>query len=72
VPNGAKFALNCDAIAKNLDELRVYQQALRASDAISALLRLPTFSREFKLSSQLGDAADSVPSNIASRHRTCS
>ena len=52
-------------MAKNLEELLVYQRARRAGDAISALLRLPTFRKEFKLTGQLGDASDSVSSNIA-------
>ena len=52
-------------MAKNLEELRVYQHSTRAADAISALLKLPGFRDQFKLASQLGDASDSVSSNIA-------
>ena len=52
-------------MAKTLEEMRVYQQSTCAADAISALLKLPAFRNQFKLASQLGDASDSVPSNIA-------
>jgi four helix bundle protein len=52
-------------LARNLDELQVYRNAVRAGDAISALLKLPGFCKEFKLVSQLGEASDSVSSNIA-------
>jgi four helix bundle protein len=52
-------------MAKNLEELLVYQNAVRAGDAISALLKLPGFRNQWKLTSQLGDAADSVQSNIS-------
>ena len=52
-------------MAKNLEEMRVYQHSTRAADAISALLKLPGFRYQFKLASQLGDASDSVSSNIA-------
>ena len=52
-------------MATKLEELLVYQKAVRAGDAISALLKLPGFRNEWKLSGQLGDASDSVPSNIA-------
>ena len=51
--------------AKRLDDLVVYRRAEKANHAISALVRLPTFSSQRKLVAQLGDAADSVPSNIA-------
>ncbi len=52
-------------MAKKLEELLVYQKAVQAGDAISALLKLPGFRNEWKLTGQLGDAADSVQSNIA-------
>jgi four helix bundle protein len=52
-------------MAKKLDELLVYQKAVQAGDAISALLKLRSFRNEWKLSGQLGDASDSVPSNVA-------
>ncbi len=52
-------------VAKDLEELHVYHEAVRAGDAISALLKLPAFRNEVKLIGQLGDASDSVSSNIA-------
>ena len=63
--SGLRFALRPGAMAKNLEEMRVYQHSTRAAVAISALLKLPGFRSQFKLSSQLGDASDSVSSNIA-------
>jgi four helix bundle protein len=62
---GKPLALAVAIMAKALEELLVYQKAVRAGDAISALLKLPNFRNEWKLSGQLGDASDSVPSNIA-------
>ena len=62
---GPWFALCPGAMAKNLEEMRVYQHSTRAADAISALLKLPGFRNQFKLAGQLGDASDSVSSNIA-------
>src|SRR5262245_4750736 len=52
-------------IARNLNELRVYQKALIGSKAISALLNSPGLRRDFKLRNQLSDASDSTCSNIA-------
>jgi four helix bundle protein len=52
-------------IAKNLDELLVYQKALTGSKAISALLNRPGLCKDFKLRHQLSDASDSTCSNIS-------
>jgi four helix bundle protein len=52
-------------MAKKLEELRVYQRSSRDSLAISALLRLPPWRDQRKLSEQLGESSDSVPSNIS-------
>jgi four helix bundle protein len=62
---GKRLALSAAIMAKNIVELLVYQKAVRAGDAISALLKLPGFRNEWKLTDQLGDAADSVQSNIS-------
>jgi len=51
--------------AKTLIDLQVYQKALVGSFAVSALLKHPRMRRDFKLTDQLGAAADSVCSNIA-------
>jgi four helix bundle protein len=51
--------------ARNLQELRVHSRAVAAGEAVSAILKGAAFRKEFKLTTQLGDAAASVPSNIA-------
>jgi len=62
---GKAIATAQTMIAKNLDELLVYQKALNGSKAISALLTCPGLRRDFKLRNQLSDASDSTCSNIA-------
>jgi four helix bundle protein len=52
-------------IAKTLIDLQVYQKALVGSFAVSALLKHPQLRKDYKLSEQLGAAADSVCSNIS-------
>ena len=52
-------------IAKTLDDLLVYQKALAGSVAVSALLKNPRLRKDYKLSDQLADAADSVCSNTS-------
>ena len=52
-------------IAKTIDDLQVYQKALVGSVAVSALLKNPRLRKDYKLSDQLADAADSVCSNIS-------
>jgi four helix bundle protein len=49
---------------KSLDELQVYQHALRAADAISALLARDVVRRDFELSRQLNDTCARIPSHI--------
>jgi four helix bundle protein len=51
--------------AKCVEELIVYQKALAAADAVSAILTRPGFQKDFKLRGQLGDSSDAVPSLIA-------
>jgi four helix bundle protein len=51
--------------AKCVEELQVYQKALDAADAVSAILKRPCFQRDFKLREQLADSSDAVPSLIA-------
>ena len=51
--------------AKSVEELQVYQKALDAADAISAILKRPCFQRDPRLRDQLGDSSDAVPSLIA-------
>ena len=51
--------------AKCVEELQVYQKALDAADAVSAILKRPAFQRDFRLREQLGDSSDAVPSLIA-------
>jgi four helix bundle protein len=51
--------------AKCVEELQVYQKALDAADAVSAILKRPAWHRDFKLRDQLADSSDAVPSLIA-------
>jgi four helix bundle protein len=51
--------------AKCVEELQVYQKAIAAADAVSAILTRPGFQKDFKLRGQLGDSSDAVPSLIA-------
>ena len=51
--------------AKCVEELQVYQKALDAADAVSAILKRPALQRDFKLRDQLADSSDAVPSLIA-------
>ncbi|HKY22228.1 MAG TPA: four helix bundle protein [Vicinamibacterales bacterium] len=52
-------------IARNLQDLRVFQKALTAADAISALLRRPGFGRELDLKTQLSRSSSRVAPLIA-------
>jgi len=47
-------------IARNLQELRVYQKAVVAAEAVSALLKRPAFSKEFHLKDQLSRSSSRV------------
>jgi len=51
--------------ARSLDELQVYQKALRGASAVSALLNCPGLRNDFRLRGQLSDASDSTCSNIS-------
>jgi len=52
-------------IVRSLDELLVYQKALDAANAVSAILERPCFSKEFKLREQLSTSSSRVPALIA-------
>jgi four helix bundle protein len=52
-------------IAKTLDDLLVYQKALKASDAVSALLKRPAFQKDCELRDQLSRSSGRVPPLIA-------
>jgi four helix bundle protein len=47
-------------IAKNLDDVLVYQKAIEAADAISALLKRPVFSKDFELRDQLSRSSGRI------------
>jgi four helix bundle protein len=51
--------------ARCVEELVVYQKALAAADAVSAILTRSGFQKDYKLRGQLGDSSDAVPSLIA-------
>jgi four helix bundle protein len=51
--------------AKCVEELQVYQKALDAADAVSAILKRAYFQRDYKLREQLADSSDAVPALIA-------
>ncbi len=51
--------------AKCVEELLVYQKALEAADAVSAILKRPGFQSDYKLRGQLADSSDAVPSLIS-------
>jgi four helix bundle protein len=52
-------------IIKSLEDLQVYQKALEAADAISAILDRPIFRRDPELRKQLGDCSARIPAIIA-------
>ena len=51
--------------AKCVEELQVFQKALAAADAVSAIIKRPTFDRDPRLRQQLGASSSSVPARIA-------
>jgi dsDNA-binding SOS-regulon protein len=55
--------------AKCVEELQVYQKALDAADAVSAILKRPALQRDFKLREQLADSSDAVPSAGGAQRR---
>jgi four helix bundle protein len=52
-------------IAKSLEDLQVFQQALEAADAVSAILDRPAFRQEPELRNQIAACRDRVPALIA-------
>ena len=52
-------------MAKSVEELQVYQKALQAAHAISAILERAAFQRDRDLGSQLNRASVRVASDIA-------
>jgi four helix bundle protein len=52
-------------MAKNVEELQVYQKALDASAEISAILDRPTFGRDLRLRENLASSSSRVPALIA-------
>lgn len=52
-------------IIRTLEDLLVYQRALEAANAVSAILRRREFSKDFDLRDQLGNSSSRVPALIA-------
>jgi len=52
-------------VAKCVEDLQVYQKALAAADAISAILRRPALRDDRELWRQLGESSSRVPSHIS-------
>jgi len=52
-------------VITSLDDLQVYQLAVRAADAVSAMLRRPTLIRDRELWSQIADSSGAVSAKIA-------
>jgi hypothetical protein len=42
-----------DVCAKSIEEFQIYQKALKAADAVSAILKRPCFQRDLRLRDQL-------------------
>ena len=57
-------------MAKQVEELKVWQRAREFCVAVNALLGRASFQRDRKLKEQLSDAVDSVISNIAEGSRS--
>ncbi len=51
--------------AKSVDELQVYQKALKAADAVSAILKRPCFRQDPRLRDQMGASSERVASDIS-------
>jgi four helix bundle protein len=60
---GTAFTLNM--CAKCVEELQVYQKALDAADAVSAILKRPSLQRDQKLREQLAASSGAVHALIA-------
>jgi four helix bundle protein len=52
-------------IARTLDDVLVYQKALAAADAVSALLKRPAFGKDFELRDQLSRSSSRVAALVA-------
>jgi four helix bundle protein len=52
-------------IIRTLDELLVYQKAMTAADAVSAIIARPSFEKDRKLREQLSASSSRVPALIA-------
>jgi four helix bundle protein len=52
-------------MAKSLEELHIYQRAVAAADAVSAILDRPAFRRDWRLRGQIADCADGIPTHIS-------
>jgi four helix bundle protein len=52
-------------MAHRVEELRVYQQAVEFSNAVTAILDRPVYRRDRDLWEQTSEANDSIPSNIS-------
>ena len=52
-------------MAKNLDEILVYQKAMKASEAVSAILKRPNFNKDLNLKGQLSRSSSRVGPLIA-------
>ena len=52
-------------VIRTLDELLVYQRAMTAADAVSAIVTRPSFEKDRKLREQLSASSSRVPALIA-------
>jgi four helix bundle protein len=52
-------------MAKNVENLQVYQKAMAAAAEISAIIQRPSFSRDLRLREQLGSSSERVASLIS-------
>ena len=59
------YALATTTMAKNLEDVLVYREAMEAADAVSAILKRPAFSKDFNLKDQLSRSSSRVGPLIA-------
>jgi four helix bundle protein len=52
-------------MAEKIEDLKLWQRAMELWEAINAILNRPGLKEDYRLRSQLSDAADSVLSNLA-------
>ncbi|HET9830493.1 MAG TPA: four helix bundle protein, partial [Vicinamibacterales bacterium] len=64
-PYGTVCAIRARMLITSLEDLQVYQQALEAADAISAILDRPRLKRDPELRQQLADCSARVPALIS-------